>query len=86
MAKKGHFLIFRLQRLGLVQKIPNSNKVIAKKMQKTSIFGHFGPKRPILDSFRLAYKPYLTANFQKKVMNGFRETASHTDERTDVNP
>ena len=23
-----------------------------KKMQKTSIFGHFGPKWPILDSFR----------------------------------
>ena len=25
---------------------------------------------------------YLTAKFQKKVMNGFRETASLTDERT----
>ena len=26
---------------------------------------------------------YLTAKFQKKVMNGFRETASLTNERTD---
>ena len=28
-----------------------SNEGIPRKMQKTSIFGHFGPKWPILDSF-----------------------------------
>ena len=28
-----------------------SNHGIPRKMQKTSIFGHFGPKWPILDSF-----------------------------------
>ena len=96
--RKRHF--FRLHRLGLVQKLANSNERIAKKMWKTSIFGHFGPKRPILDSFwpkwakrdffskkRLehfcrAYKPYLTAKFQKKVMNGFRESPERTNERT----
>ena len=42
---------FRLQRLGLVQKLQNSNEWIAKKCAKTSIFGHFGPKWPILDCF-----------------------------------
>ena len=43
MAKRGHFWIFK--------KLANSNEQIAKKMQKTSIFRQFGPKRPILDSF-----------------------------------
>ena len=42
---------FRLQRLGLVQKLANSNERIAKKMRKDSIIGNFGPKWPILDIF-----------------------------------
>ena len=46
--RKRHF--FRLQRQGLKQKIANSNELISRKMQKTSVFGHFGPKTPILDS------------------------------------
>ena len=58
-------------------------------LAKTGIFGHFGPKRPIFDSFwpkwekrEFSFKKSfghflqaLTAKFQKKVMNGFRETA-----------
>ena len=33
------------------KKLENSNERISRKMQETSVFGHFGPKRPILDSF-----------------------------------
>ena len=33
------------------KKITNSNEQIAIKLRKTSIFGHFGPKRPIFDTF-----------------------------------
>ena len=42
-------------------------------MGKTGIF------QKNLEHFCHAYKPYLTANFQKKVMKGFRETAWHTN-------
>ena len=65
--RKRHF--FRLQRLGLVQKLANSNERIAKKMRKTSIFGHFGQKWPILDSFwtKWAKREF----FQKSAWNIF---------------
>ena len=33
------------------KKLGNSNVRFSEKMRKTSIFWHFGPKRPILDSF-----------------------------------
>ena len=51
LGKKCHFWIFpknakmsffRLQRLGLVQKLGNSNKRIVKELQKTSILGILG--------------------------------------------
>ena len=48
----------------------------------------FSKKR--LEHFSRTYKPYLTAKFQKKVMNGFRENAWRrngcTYDRTDVIP
>ena len=43
-------IFFRLQRLGLVQKLANSNEWIAKKCENLH-FWQFGPKWPILDSF-----------------------------------
>ena len=48
--RKRHFFPTPNTRL-IVQKLANTNEQIAKKMRKTSIFGHFGPKWPILDSF-----------------------------------
>ena len=76
-----------------------SNEGIPRKMQKSSIFGHFGQKWPILDSFwpkwakRDFFKKALgtffpplqtvTANFQKKVMNGIRDVSGRTDKRTE---
>ena len=81
------------------KKLANFNERIVKKMPKTSIFVHFGPKwdkweffskKKTLGTFFGAYKPQVTAKFHKKVMNGFRETASltneRTNERTDVIP
>ena len=73
---------------------------LRKKCKKTSIFWHFGPKWPILDSFwpkwakrEFFFKKALgtffshlqavTAKFQKKVMNGFQETALHTNGQRD---
>ena len=46
-----------------------NNEEIQRKMRKTSIFGHFGPKWPILDSFW----PKLTKRdfFQKSAWNIF---------------
>ena len=46
-----------------------SNERIPRKMRKTSTFGHFGPKWPILDSFWPKWaKPEF---FQKSVWNIF---------------
>ena len=45
--KRKHFF-FRLQRLCFEKKLGKSDARFSKKMRKTSIFGHFGPKRPIL--------------------------------------
>ena len=42
--------------------------------------GIFSKKR--LEHFCRAYKPELTTKFQKKVMDGFRETSLRTDEQT----
>ena len=47
LAKKGQFS--RLKRLGFLQKFRKFQCAVFEKMLKTSIFGHFGPKRPILD-------------------------------------
>ena len=46
-----------------------SNQGIPRKMRKTSIFGHFGPKCPILDSFwaKLSKREF----FQKRAWNIF---------------
>ena len=44
-------IIFWHQILGSLQRIGNSNVQFSKKMRKTLIFWHFGPKRPILDQF-----------------------------------
>ena len=57
-------------------KMANFGQFLAK-MGKTA---NFSKKR--LEHFSRAYKPKLTAKFQKKVMNGFQETASLTDEQT----
>ena len=48
--RKRHFFSTPETRLS-TKKIANYNERIAIKMRKTSIFEHFGPKRPILDSF-----------------------------------
>ena len=69
------------------KKLANSYEQIANIMQKTSIFGHFGPKWPILDSFfwqkqaKCEFFKKALGTFRKKVMNGFREAALHTDRR-----
>ena len=42
---------FPLQRLGLVKKLANYNKQIAKKCEKNLTFGHFGPKWTMLEVF-----------------------------------
>ena len=52
--------------------------ILGQNGQFWTIFGQtkmgiFSKKR--LEHFSHAYKPQLTAKFQKKVMNGFRETA-----------
>ena len=64
--RKRHF--FQLQRLGLVQKIANSNERIAEKKWKTSIFGHFGPKWQIFDSF---WPKWAKREFFKKAIGTF---------------
>ena len=108
MAKKGHFWIFPwnantssfgLQRLGLVQKLANSNEWIAKKCEKPPFLGILGQNgqfwtvfdqngqkeifsKTRLEHFYRAYKPWLTAKFQKKVMKGFRKNALWTAKQT----
>ena len=49
-----------------------SNEGIPRKMRKTSIFGHFGPKCPILDSFwpKWAKREF----FSKKRLEHFSRT------------
>ena len=59
LAKKGNFLnfpekskpsfFFDSRDQASCKKLGNSNAQFSKKMRKTPIFGHFGPKRPILD-------------------------------------
>ena len=48
-----HFL--RLKALINGKVLEKSNEGIPRKMQTISIFGHFGPKWPILDSFWLKW-------------------------------
>ena len=50
----------------------NSNEGIPRKMRKPSIFGHFGPKWPILDSFwpKWAKREF----FSKKRLEHFSRT------------
>ena len=45
-----------------------SNEGIPRKMRKTSIFGNFGPKCPILDSF---WPKWVKRDFFKKVLVTF---------------
>ena len=66
----------KMEKPPFLAKMANFGQFLAKMGKK----GIFSKKR--LEYFIHAYKPYLTAKFQKKVMNGFRETALRTNERT----
>ena len=50
------------------KKLGNYNEWIAKNMRKTSIFGNFGPKGPILDSY---WPKWAKPNFSKKRLEHF---------------
>ena len=74
MAKKGHFLIFpkrhffRLQGLGLVQKLANSNERIAKKSKKPPFFGILGQNGQFWTVFG---QNRQNGNFFKKALGTF---------------
>ena len=61
-------IFFRLQRLGLVEKLPNSYEWIVEKCKKTSIFGHFGPKGQFWTVFG---QNGQNGNFFKKALGTF---------------
>ena len=63
-----NIIFFRLQRLGLVQKLANSNERIAKKNAKNLHFGHFEPKWPIFDSF---WPKWAKRELKKKRLENF---------------
>ena len=74
--KKGLGTFFsRLPALTNCKVSEKSNEGIPRKMRKTSIFGHFGPKWPILDSFW----PKWTKQefFSKKCLEHFSRTNKH---------